>query len=221
MKELSKEDYKELASQLRNPSGENGTEMGHVMNETNMTMTKETISNLSLVDNDIVLELGHGNGHHIKDVLTQATSLSYIGLDISPLMKQESEKFCQKNKLINQTTFHLYDGKKIPLASNSVDKIFTVNTIYFWDEPDYLLNEIFRILKENGKCYITFVTEESMKNLPFTEFGFTKYNESKFISFIEKSDFKLANIQTKSETINSKLGTLVQRDFIIGQLEKI
>ncbi|CAM4142831.1 MULTISPECIES: class I SAM-dependent methyltransferase [Flavobacterium] len=88
MKELSKEDYKELASQLRNPSGENGTEMGHVMNETNMTMTKETISNLSLVDNDIVLELGHGNGHHIKDLLTQATNLSYIGLDISPLMNE-------------------------------------------------------------------------------------------------------------------------------------
>ncbi|WP_445712599.1 hypothetical protein [Flavobacterium sp.] len=60
-----------------------------------------------------------------------------------------------------------------------------------------------------------------MKILPFTEFGFTKYNESKFISFIEKSDFKLTNIQTKSETINSKLGTLIQRDFIIGQLEKI
>lgn len=71
MKELSKEDYKELASQLRNPSGENGTKMGHVMNKTNMTMIKETISNLSLVDNDIVLELGHANGHHIKDLLTQ------------------------------------------------------------------------------------------------------------------------------------------------------
>ncbi|CAM4142858.1 hypothetical protein FLJU110815_19020 [Flavobacterium jumunjinense] len=33
-------------------------------------------------------------------------------------MKQESEKFCQKNELINQTSFYLYDGKTIPLASN-------------------------------------------------------------------------------------------------------
>ncbi|MBK9048006.1 MAG: hypothetical protein IPL74_15450 [Bacteroidetes bacterium] len=65
-KELTVEQIREIAAQLRNPTGEKGIEMGHIMNEANVAMIDHTFETLQPVSGESILEIGHGNAHHLN-----------------------------------------------------------------------------------------------------------------------------------------------------------
>ncbi len=217
---LSKEQLIGLATQLGKPEGEAGVHLGHMMNETNISMTRASMTQLSITDKDQILELGHGNANHLAELFDQAKDLIYVGLDISESMKIEAEKYSLENKLEDSASFYLYDGTNIPFEDNAFEKIFTVNTLYFWQNPVDLFNELYRVLKPNGRLCITFVDQETMEKLSFTEYGFVKYNQTKFADLASKSKFQKPEAKLFTEMIKNKLLGEMERKFWIMTLTK-
>jgi len=214
---MTENELKILAQQLSNPEGEVGKDVAKMMNETNISMTKETIKSLLLMDNEKVLELGHGNAGHLSYLLDFAENINYTGLEISETMKSEAEIINQK--YLSQAKFQLYDGKKIPLESESFDKILTVNTIYFWENPVDFLNEIYRVLKEHGSFVLTFAKKDFMKTLPFTA-DFKLYNYEDIELLISQTNFKRMIKSDKEELITSKTGESVKREYQVLTIKK-
>lgn len=217
---MEKEELQAIASQLKNPSGEKGIEMGNMMNETNINMTKHSIQNLNISKENKILELGHGNAGHVEFLFEQGKDLKYYGLEMSELMFQEARQINRNFVSQKQAFFSLYDGNKIPFEDESFDKVFSVNTIYFWQKPEELLAEIYRVLKPNGNFCLTFAEEDFMKKLPFTQFEFELYSTQKAQDLIGKSDFKIVYTETQTEKVKSKTGELVDRAFTTFVLEK-
>ena len=215
-KEMSVDQLKEIASQLRMPAGDKGIEKGHIMNEANVAMIDKTLETLQPVAGETILEIGHGNAHHLMKLLKMAPGIKYSGLDISETMHLEAKKYCAENGLESQTTFVHYEGQTIPFESQTFDKIFTINTLYFWESPEAYLNELHRILKPGGKLLITYAEEESMDKLPFTSYGFTKYSPDKFEKLIRNSKFNLESNRQYVEKITSKVLTYDERKFRVG-----
>jgi len=220
LKIMKQEELQAIASQLKNPSGEKGIEMANMMNETNINMTRHSIQNLNISKENKILELGHGNAGHVEFLFEQAEKLKYYGLEMSELMFQEARQINRNFVSQKQAFFSLYDGNVIPFEEESFDKIFTVNTIYFWQEPDKLLLKIYRVLKSNGNFCLTFAEEDFMKKLPFTQFEFELYSTEKAQKLIEKSPFKIVYTETQTEKVKSKTGELVDRAFTTIVLEK-
>jgi len=217
---MKTEELQAIASQLKNPSGEKGIEMGNMMNETNINMTRHSIQNLNISKENRILELGHGNAGHLEFLFEQAEKLKYYGLEMSELMFQEARQINRNFVSQKQAFFSVYDGNIIPFEDDFADKIFTVNTIYFWKEPEKMLLEIYRILKPNGNFCLTFAEEDFMKQLPFTKFGFELYSTEKAVKLIEKSLFKIIKKETLTEKVKTRTGELVDRDFTTLVLEK-
>ena len=217
---MKQEELQAIASQLKNPSGEKGIEMGNMMNETNINMTRHSIQNLNISKENRILELGHGNAGHLEFLFEQAEKLKYYGLEMSELMFQEARQINRNFVSQKQAFFSVYDGNIIPFEDDFADKIFTVNTIYFWKEPEKMLLEIYRILKPNGNFCLTFAEEDFMKQLPFTKFGFELYSTEKAVKLIEKSPFKIIKKETLTEKVKTRTGELVDRDFTTLVLEK-
>jgi ubiquinone/menaquinone biosynthesis C-methylase UbiE len=216
----TEKEIQELAAQFRCPSGIEGVEMGEYMNEANLIMTLHSIDRLNLLDNDRILELGHGNCRHLFNVLKQKNNLTYYGLDISELMCKEAGQINQQFVDSKQASFYLYDGMNIPFADNYFDKIFTVNTIYFWSAPKFLLSELYRVMKAKGKLNITFGQEHYMKHLPVTQFGFTLYDNEKIEQLIGTTQFKIIGFDTQTDIVKNKTGNLVNREFTTITVEK-
>lgn len=217
---MKNEELQAIASQLKHPSGDKGIEMGNMMNETNINMTKHSIQNLNISAVNKILELGHGNAGHVEFLFEQAENLKYYGLEMSELMFQEARQINRNFVSQKQAFFSLYDGNKIPFEDESFDKIFTVNTVYFWQEPEKLLLEIYRVLKPNGNFCLTFAEEDFMKTLPFTQFEFELYSTEKAQKLIEKTAFQMVYTETQTEKVKSKTGELVDRAFTTIVLEK-
>ncbi len=218
---MEKEQLAELASQLGHPSGEKGNEIAQMMNETNIGMTKNAISNLNLTVGDSVLELGHGNAGHLEFLFSQFKEIHYTGLEISTLMNQEAQKHNQSLVEFQKATFVLYDGKKLPFSADQFDKLFTVNTLYFWKDPATMFSELSRILKPKAIFSLTFAHKSFMETLPFTPFGFTLYNPNDVMKLVEQSHFKLNHEDLQIETVMTKDGQPVERQFSTFVLENI
>ncbi len=218
---MTTEDLKEIAAQLKTPTGENGIEMGKSMNETNIGMTMSAIESITIQKNHSLLELGHGNGGHVKHILEKAANVRYIGLEISEEMKNQAKKLNRLYTPDNIAIFELYDGLKIPFDNNSFDHVLSVNTIYFWEDARLLLNEISRILKPSGTFCLVFADKSFMLKLPFTQFGFQLYDIDKFKKLISISNFEIKDITNKEDQVMSKAGDLVIRKYYTITLGKL
>ena len=217
---MKQEELQAIASQLKHPTGEKGIEMGNMMNETNINMTRHSIQNLQIEAGNKILELGHGNAGHVQFIFEQAENIKYYGLEMSELMFQEARQINRNYVSQKQAFFSIYEGNTIPFEDDSFNKVFTVNTIYFWQEPEKLLSEIYRVLQPKGILCITFAEESFMKQLPFTQFEFELYSTEKVEKLIGKSSFKFINKETLIEKVKSKTGELVDRAFTTLVLEK-
>ncbi|NIF06451.1 class I SAM-dependent methyltransferase [Chryseobacterium sp. Tr-659] len=216
---MEKEELKILAQNLANPQGEKGIEIGEMMNATNISMTLESIRTLLIEDNQQILEIGHGNAGHLKNIFGLAKNLKYTGIDISETMHNEAKRL--NKEFENQADFILYEGKKLPFQDRTFDKIFTVNTVYFWENPVEFLNEVYRVLKDDGTFVLTFGQREFMEKLPFTAFDFTLYNNNEMEELISKSHFKRMKTSEKEEQIKSKTGgETIHRIYTILTIKK-
>ncbi|MFC7348229.1 class I SAM-dependent methyltransferase [Chryseobacterium zhengzhouense] len=216
---MEEKDLKILAQHLANPQGEKGIEIGEMMNATNIGMTLESIKTLLIEDGEHILEIGHGNAGHLKNILDKAKELKYTGIDISETMNKEARNLNLEFK--DQAEFILYEGKKLPFEDEVFDKIFTVNTVYFWENPVEFLNEIYRVLKDNGTFVLTFGQKNFMEKLPFTVFDFKLYNNSEMEELISQSHFKRMKISEKEEEIKSKTGDeTIKRIYTVLTIKK-
>jgi|SRR5690606_26317408 len=217
---FSEKDLKSLAEQLSNPSGEDGIKVAQMMNEGNIEMTKAAIKALQLKFGQTVLELGPGNADHLKIILDQAEYLNYFGVDISETMKAEAERINAKYIELRTAFFTLYDGTHLPFKDKTFDAALTVNTIYFWEKPLELLQEIYRVIKPGGRCAIAFGQKDFMEKLPFVQYGFQLYGDEEIKALVGHTGFSIEEIQhLKDETI-TKTGEKVERKFAVAVLVK-
>lgn len=217
---MSENEMKKLAAQLRKPEGLIGVEVAEEIYKTNRNIIRSTIDLLGLKGNDLVLEIGHGNGSHIDSLFQKEMNIIYHGLELSKLMHNEAQKINQPKITSKRAYFQHYNGKKFPYNDRSFDKIFTINTLYFWDDPIQFLAEVRRVLKDNGLFSVTFASEETLAKLPVTQYGFTSYSKNGFSKLMTDNHFTVEKLVEKSETIVTHEDESENREFFIGLIKK-
>lgn len=210
---------REIALQLRHPQGHKGIEIADMMHETNIGMTSAAIHLLQLEPYDTVLELGHGNGKHIPLLFNQQNSISYYGLEISELMHTSAIQAVAP-LYPEQAQFHLYNGNNLPWQAHTFTKIFTVNTVYFWENPKQMLEEIYRVLRAQCRFCLTFAHKDFMQTLPFTKYNFTLYDPSEIKNIIAQTSLRIITEKTEVEEIKNNFGDYITRSFSTFVLTK-
>ncbi len=212
-------DFKAIAAQLRQPSGDDGISTAEHMSQNNDSMISCCIDHLSVQDTDWVLEIGPGGGGHLPYLLTKANGIHYAGIDISATMvdmaiaqnKEDVEK-----GIATFTEVQAADGYvTIPFEDGKFDRIFTVNTLYFWDNAVEQAREIYRVLKPGGQLALCFAAEDFMKTLPFTEYGFHLYDTPKATALLVAAGFTISGSVCKKEQLVSNSGASMEREFIV------
>lgn len=204
-------ELKALAKQLRCPDGKEGLQVAEMMNVSNANIISKTIESLNVRQGEVILEIGPGNGLHIEDIISVG-SINYNAVDISPEMVEVCSTRFQGNENVS---ISLTDGRTLPFPDCLFDKIFTVNTIYFWENPQAYAAEIFRVIKQGAMLSIGYIPERVMQNIPFARYGFTFYSENTIRTLLEQTGFTIINELTETEFITGTTGQQIQRDFAI------
>lgn len=216
-KNWSEEELKEIERQLSEPEGVKGLEMAKNMNETNITMTQFGVGLLNLEDHQHILEIGHGNAGHLEWLLNQASGIHYTGIERSKTMFETAGKEHTNSIKKDKANFVYSNSNELPFAKGSFDAILTVNTVYFWNLPEVMMQEIHRLLKPKGKFVNVFAHKDFMEQLPFVQHRFQLYNETAIQQLVDPLKFEQIALEVREEEVKSKLGDQIKRKFV-GQL---
>lgn len=144
------------------------------MNRINQIQYKSVMNNLNCSQKDRILDIGFGNGYLIKH-LARKNEGDFYGIEISEDMLKTG---CNHNsELIEQGKVHLTKGNvmDIPFENSFFDRIYTVNTVYFWEDLDKSLSEINRVLKPKGIFINVIYSKQWLDKMKYTQYGFSKY----------------------------------------------
>jgi len=203
-----------LATQLRCPTGELGLKVAQNMSLTNNSMIQHAIQKLELQENNTILEIGHGDAQHVGQLFDYGLKLTYHGIDISALMTTQAIE--NNRQLVTEKTVHFltYNGSIIPFSDNTFDAIFSVNTVYFWENINRFFGEIIRVARKKARFALTFADPAFMKTLPYvTSEVFTLYTPEEIEQIAKKTALMPILTEKKEEQILNKMGNPVQRVF--------
>lgn len=202
----------EIAAQLSCPVGEKGVKTAQNMAVNNDGMTALAVKAIGLAKDDVVLEIGPGNGSHVPSVLKGFKHVLYYGVDISELMVTEAQRL---NRGVQGADFSLSDGQQLNFADEFFSKVFTVNTIYFWKDAVGYLKEILRVLKPGGLFSVAFGAKEFMAGLAFTKYGFNLYTLDEVCQLLIQAGFEITGADRTTERVRSNGGGMVDREVVV------
>jgi len=213
---MSNLDLNEVANQLRCPSGQAGEELAEVMFKSNSNMIYKTVDRLQLGQNETVLEIGFGSAKHLPYLFSTNKSLQYYGIEISALMLEMAQ---QVKESLGQAHIELTLSEELntlPYADKFFNHCFTVNTIYFWNDPVKYFTEIYRILKPGGSIALSYIREDFAQEQPFAkEDVFHFYRTEWLIRIMTNVGYSHVERWQYIENTLDKVGNKVIRPFVV------
>lgn len=127
-----------------------GAGRGEQMEEHHRSIALATLERMNLRAEDRVLDLGCGNGWATRTIATKATAGKVLGVDISEVMVERARAHPENPA---QVAFRVAGVEALPIPDASLDKVFSCESFYYFPDLKKALEEIFRVLKREGKFY--------------------------------------------------------------------
>ena len=185
--------YKYIGQQFKNPTGLGGKITTYIMNCQNQKQYQAVIENIDIRTTDTVLDIGFGNGYLIHR-LAKLNPEKIYGIDISQDMLQLVNRKNRKKIEQGKIELLLADVQNIPIKNSLIDKAFTVNTVYFWQDIHRVFLEIHRVLKPNGIFLNVLYLKDWLEKLPVTRYGYSKYTAEQIKKITAESGLKIERI---------------------------
>ena len=185
--------FKYIAQQFLNPTGFGGKLSTFVMNRLNQKLYKTVVDNLDIQETDTILDIGFGNGYLIRRISNKNPQKIY-GVEISSDMLNLTTKKNKKKMEQGKIQLLLADVQALPFENSSIDKAFTVNTVYFWHDLQKGFSEINRVLKPDGIFVNTLYLKEWLDKLPMTRYGFSKFTAEQIEKAASESGLKIERV---------------------------
>jgi ubiquinone/menaquinone biosynthesis C-methylase UbiE len=180
-----------IAAQLHVPSGWFGrVVMGSLLDRINARINELTVSRLAVQATDHVLDIGFGGGYAVRRLAALAFDGKVCGVDVSETMVRRAERRLRRLIKQRRVELRLGDVSDLPHPDGSFDKVCTVNTLYFWPDPQRTLAEIRRVMKPGGRVIVSFCSREKFRRMRSFANRFSLYDANEVRLLLERAQFE-------------------------------
>lgn len=170
-----------LIHQSKMPSGLMGRMMMAIWNKSYLPMVKWSLNFVRTTQVQQILDVGVGNGKSTAYLSSVFPGAEIHGLDISPTAIQEAKNL----EVAGQLDFTVSAIEQTDFSAESFDLVCGFQTHFHWDDLVAGLNEIHRLLKEQGQLLLA--CEQSKLDYFLPQMKTTE----DFQSFIQPLGFQL------------------------------
>lgn len=150
------------------------------------------------INSGVCLEIGPGPGYIGLEWLKRTEGTLLKGLDISSDMIEVAKRNTKEYGFENRVEYVISSADTIPFDDNTFDGVFSTGSLHEWAEPENIFNEIFRVLKPNGKFFV----------------GDLRRDMNPFVKFLMK-------LFVKPKEIKPGLESSINASYTVTELEKI
>jgi arsenite methyltransferase len=185
-----------LRSQFGSPSGLFGSLfVAPFLNATNMAFIRTSVELLGLKPDDRVLDIGFGGGYSLLALAERIPNGQVVGVDHSRDMVDAAASLIRARKLQARIRVRWGNVVKLPFAARTFDKVFTLNTIYYWPDLPAGLREITRVLKPGGRLMVGFRSPASLRLVTLAWDNFKRYEPQDVAAAMRNAGFRLLRVE--------------------------
>ncbi len=177
-----------IGEQFANPTGIGGNFSAKFMNVFNRGHYRAVKKFVCKDKGAKILDIGFGNGALIKK-LSKTLDAKFYGIDISEDMVNKAKRENRDEVNTNKVILQQGEAENLPYNDDFFDTVYTVNTVYFWENADKVLDEIRRVLKDGGNFICTFYSKNYLDKLPYCDSGFAKYTPQQIRTMTRERGF--------------------------------
>jgi ubiquinone/menaquinone biosynthesis C-methylase UbiE len=135
------------------------------------------------VSQGLCLDLGTGPGTVAIDIARRRPGLRMVGLDLAAHMVAKAKLQAARAGLDGRGAWPQADGHSLPFPDDSFDLVISSFALHHWDDPVCILDEMGRVLRPDGRYYITDLCREpnllqrffAYGSIPFVSLPFGSY----------------------------------------------
>lgn len=187
------------------PHGSAGEEMLRGMNERHYAVTGWALDFLELLPESRVLDIGCGGGETLRRMAGYISGGHLTGVDHSSLSVEMSSSMNRETVESGKMDIVRASVSALPFEDNSFDRVITVESFYFWPDPENDLREVLRVLDSGGIFLITAdihgdaeLSGEDRENI--AKYGLFNPTIEEFRKLLENAGFREVKIHTKENT---------------------
>ena len=112
-----------------------------------------------------------------------------VGIDASPDMIQRFVVVQKNNPALMRVKVNCGMVENIACPDESFSKVCSVNSIFYWNDFNKGINEIFRILKKGGRFILTYTKKECLEKKGFSKHGVSTFTDEYVKTTLTKNGF--------------------------------
>ena len=194
---------KYVSRQFGNPSGLFGRVIEKRMSKRTEADAKWTVSRLNIQPRSRVLEIGFGGGVATQLASKEASEGFVAGIDHSATMVRVASERNAAAIKAGRMELKRGDAASILYPDDSFDLVFSIHSIYFWDNPVECLAGFRRVLKPGGSLAITFQPKNRWGKEQIGSPGMTLFTGDQVGELFSTAGFR--NVRTESSTENGEI----------------
>lgn len=114
-------------------------------------VAEQTLALMGLRPGERILDLGCGTGWATRRLAQRVFPGKVVGVDISDAMVQCAE---ERSGPVTNVRFLRASAEDIPCADNCFDKVFSIESFYYYPDQGAVLDQLRRVLAPGGRFFI-------------------------------------------------------------------
>lgn len=163
-----------LGTQFGHPRGALGALLGRTMfARGNAAFNQWVTQQLDVRPDSQILEVGSGPGVTLHTLTAMAPAGRVVGLDRSSVMVEQAQE--RNRAAIRAGRLDVVQGsaEALPFDDASFDLVVGIHVVYFWPDARATLQEVRRVLRDDGEVAIGFYLREYAPKLTQDAFALT------------------------------------------------
>jgi len=188
-----------MSNQFKKPSGFVGRFLERGMSKRTTIDAKWTISLLEIQPTSRILEVGFGGGLAAELASQKSHQGYFTGIDHSVTMVQIARK--RNAKAINLGRMELKQGgaEKVAGLEDSFDIIYSLHSIYFWENPLECLKGFRNVLEPDGLLAITIQPKNRWRDDQINSPGMNFFFGDQIVELFKNAEFRNIRMETYSD----------------------
>ena len=201
-----------FSHQARKPTGLFGRFVAsQIFKKGNAEMNAFILDCLSINADDHILEIGFGPGELVHAMADRVDRGRVEGVDFSPTMLSIARRKNRSHIRTGKVRLHPGDFDGMSFSGRRFDLIVTVNTVYFWPQPEATIAKMANLLKPAGRMVIGFHEKAEMQSAKLSRDVFSFYSPREMKALLAGcdafADTAIVSRKGKTKTLNCAFGT--------------